>query len=158
MRGPGLAALVLLLSSSATGCSLLVKECTLIGCSDGLALEVSARGSPLPPGVYKFHFALDGAIQELECAVQVEPRASRCDSLGGARGGALGGAVYDAAGKTSKFQLRLAPAKTISMLLASSNGLRVERTFGPTYREFEPNGPGCAPTCVEASASIEVDP
>lgn len=139
------------------GCNLLDgQSCTEIGCRNGAAIAIRAgNGLTAPLGV---QLEIDG--RRLSCPPPAPD--STCDPMVSvvhrAQLDCREVRTADSRRQTcvpnGEFEQVLTfhgtPARVVVTLLA--DGVAVaERTFDLTYAKFQPNGPDCEPTCLQAS-------
>lgn len=142
-------------------------SCTLIGCSDGVHLEVRAARDAWPAGEYTVEIS-DGDDSHRCTATLPNPslwttesttfkcgrtslsaflRATQgCDDErdGGTDGVTCGALVLEVPGNPSSMQVRIdRDGQTI-----------LDESVQPKYREMQPNGPGCEPVCERSSVEL----
>lgn len=131
--------------------------CTMIGCLDGLRVALE-RDAPWPAGSYRFELRLDGDLVTCEGVLPLGP----C--------GEAGVTCSDPEVAVSTTGCARPPAEhgfpdvTFGAHLPATVEITVERDgtplasgrFTPTYRASQPNGPGCAPLCCQASEELAV--
>jgi len=152
-----LPALVLTLACSADTDAPL-KACTLIGCVDGLTVDLEPA-SGWPAGSYRFTIDADatrvtcsGSLPLPSCAAG---RALTCDTPGVVTitesGCALpaGAQGFPQIGFDSKLQPR-----RVVINITRNDALIGRAELAPEFRTSEPNGPGCPPTCHQAHAQM----
>jgi hypothetical protein len=135
--------------------------CTLIGCEDGLNVELRPE-SGWPAGEYRFQIRADdvavtcrGSLPLPSCA---ESPSVTCDTEGLVQivesGCALPPDSHAFPGL--RFDPKLRPQKV--EIAITQDGRRVGRSdFVPSFQRVQPNGPGCPPTCEVAHAVIDLD-
>lgn len=121
-----LAAAGLLLLSGCVG-NLLVGDCTLIGCVNGLSIALSR----IPNEAYTVQLLVEGeAPREVTC-----PDPSRCS------------------GPAFFFENTLPTVATVVVTTAAGEARQEVR---PTYSTNRPNGRGCDPVCRNGTATVTV--
>jgi hypothetical protein len=148
------------------------KACTEVGCADGLTAMVTGPDAALPAGLHLLTVTADGTTTT--CTFKVPS-----DTLPG--GGTVGPSCPPGLGVSIGQQsvctekeeaggrsLTCTPVagqsvETISLMGAPAH-VHLVQTMGtatvldvtvtPTYLASQPNGPGCDPTCHEASAML----
>lgn len=131
------------------------KICTEIGCANGFRLEL--RKDSWEPGSYSFHIEADGEVSDCTGSLPLKPcDASPSVTCTGAKGffiGESGCAMAADQQGFSEIQFETSP-KQITVTISRDGSELAKQTFEPTYKESQPNGPGCEPICRQASASI----
>jgi hypothetical protein len=135
------------------------RACTEIGCLDGLHVElVPSEG--WAPGRYTFLFEADGAAQSCEATLPLpgcEEPAVSCSGASFAQLGASGCALPAAQHGFASIDFPDALTE-IRVRVERDGQTLVDRSLAPTYREVQPNGPGCGPVCRTASEQLAVSP
>jgi hypothetical protein len=143
-------------------------SCTLIGCSDQSTVTFSTTTGRWADGTYTLNVAADGTAGTCTFAID-----SAAGTLSGACGGVsainpteLDGGRVDSDGGVDTFVFSgvsgsydiVLPVEGAPLRLAvtlSIDGKTIANaTLMPNYRRFQPNGPGCDSTCLEASSTV----
>lgn len=132
------------------------RACTDIGCSDGLRVELAPATGSWAPGSYVFAIVTPTGTTTCEGALPLPAcetgRAFRCAGppvLITESGCAL---PAEAHGFSTLELAAGPPAVTITI---SKDGVElVRRELAPSYQTTSPNGPGCEPTCRQASETL----
>jgi hypothetical protein len=133
------------------------KVCTMIGCVDGLRIDLQAGGG-WAPGQYTFEFALDGA--PVRCSGALPLRACEdgpsltCDVPDRVQIGESGCALPPEQHGFGDIYIPSGPAQVELSITRDDQPLLSRVTLSPTYTETQPNGPGCEPICRGAAAQI----
>jgi len=132
------------------------RACTMIGCMDGLALELTPS-SAWPAGDYSFAFVIDGAPVTCGGALPLpacgDGPALACDVAGAVQIGESGCALAPDSHGFSDILFMSAP-KTVELTISRAGAPLLARTLTPTYRESQPNGEGCPPVCTSANMTL----
>ncbi len=125
----------------ASGCG---QGCTMVGCSDGLWLDVVARC--WPDGAYEVSGALDGEPFAFELV------------LPGPGGGGASADGRVSARIDDRFLLEIddARSRTVELRIRRDELVVFEETWNPEYRKFRPNGEDCEPVCRVAGRETVV--
>lgn len=131
--------------------------CTEIGCVNGFHLNLHKQ--TWEAGSYSFHIEADGAVTECTGSLPLKP----CDgspslSCTGAKGffiGESGCAMAPDQQGFSEIQFESAP-KQVTVTISRDGSELIKQSFEPTYRETQPNGPGCEPICHQATADLTI--
>jgi hypothetical protein len=114
------------LAAGQAACGTAGRACTLIGCSDGLTVELAGS----LPADYTVTARVDGAVvQRVEC-----------------------GAARDCRGEVFLEGVTAANVE----LEVTSGAVSERREVAPSYATVQPNGPGCPPICRQARVRIEL--
>ena len=167
MRG----AVGLLLCSTIAACET-SHICTLVGCGDGVSLEVRPAQGPFEDGGYELVIVADGqthacsfvlpddlpvqgSVHTIECtppmsaSLQAElicTEARGASSVSQTCAPIAGEFVLRALVQTTAPELELRIRRDDVPLLA--------QTLMPSYEIFQPNGPDCEPTCRQAGIEV----
>jgi hypothetical protein len=141
--------------------------CTLIGCEDGLTVELRPPTS-WPSGDYLFRIRVDAT--DVTCRGSI-PLAD----CGGSRGASPGAGVTcdpddvvriaesgcaSPAAAQGFPVLSFAPAlrpRSVEIAITRDGRVVGGATVMPSFREVRPNGPDCPPTCQTARAVLDLD-
>jgi len=130
------------------------KECTAIGCVDGLTLRLAAQDG-WKQGTYVFALDIDGVEQTCKGALPLPSCGQRglsCDNTL-AQLGESGCALPASEHAFSDIQIRSAPARV--KIRIERDGIKLaDEVITPSYRTSQPNGPDCGPVCTQASAAV----
>ncbi len=143
-----------LASACSSGAGSGPRECTLIGCVNGLSVDFS---TPLRErGAYRITIELDG--RQVTCEATL-PFAS-CGADGGCSSSEVmlmrsGCALPAEAHELSGVRVMSTPAAARIVVERDGNAV-AEKELAPTYAQSMPNGEGCGPVCEQASASLDV--
>jgi hypothetical protein len=114
---------VLLLAS----CNTLTTACTLIGCEDGLMVNLEGT----PPGAYRV---------EAWSEIKVNPRVFECG-----------------AGETCQpVFFPLFTGENVTVRVTTAAGTRTLKFTGVEYESLYPNGRRCGAACQQASVTVEL--
>jgi hypothetical protein len=143
--------------------------CTLIGCVDGLRIEITGADAALPAGMHTIRATtpagtssctftwppesvangwsvsaqcqagLSVLISQKTVCTASDPTSSRCDPVPGQFQEAI--------------QVSGTPA-SVELEERTGDTVLVSQTVTPTYRESRPNGPHCEPVCRQAEAKL----
>jgi hypothetical protein len=136
------------------------RACTLIGCDDGLTVELEPK-SGWPAGTYQFTIDADatrvtcrGALPLASCA---NAPALTCDTTGVVSISESGCALAAAAQGFPQitFARALRP-KRVVVAITRDDALVARAELLPEFKTSTPNGPGCPPTCTQARAQVTV--
>jgi hypothetical protein len=111
------------------------QDCSLVGCGDAVTVA-------LVPGIdatYDVTLVLDGEAEAFTCTTA----------------GTSWVSVENCTGQG--FLLRGAPESVEITVNAEDGSWNGSLSTSPTYRSYQPNGPGCTPTCRSASLTIAND-
>ena len=100
-------------------------NCTDIGCSDGLVVELTGA----PPGPWSISVSSQGTTHAQDCAA----------------GGNCGGVMF--------FEGFLPQLVTVTVTRGSNTVTYFNQA--PTPRTFEPNGPRCGPSCNQPRVTVQ---
>ena len=140
------------------------RACTLIGCQDGLTVELEP-GSGWPAGDYRFRFEGNGVQVQCRGSLPLPPcqagRAVTCEPAGVATIVESGCALPASAHGFSQvfFDPKVQPATlrvSIERIEGSSTTVLAAVDLSPRFETLQPNGPGCPPTCRQARARVNV--
>lgn len=134
------------------------QRCTEIGCADGLMVGVTSDAR-WPAGEYRFVIDVEGttttctgALPLPECGTQ----AITCDREGVVRISESGCALpADQHAFGDLYFEETLPSVRVEILHEERSVAM--GSFTPTYQTLQPNGPGCGPTCRNASVQLPVD-
>ena len=125
MRRRILQAMCLGLFAFAAGCDF-VRSCTLIGCMNGLIVQLSTQPTS-PPYRVEITGSGFGAVHVYECT-----HPTNCSSM----------AIFE------DYFPDVATVKVITTAGTTTTHVT------PVYKESQPNGRGCGPTCRQASVTV----
>lgn len=132
------------------------KMCTLIGCINGLHLNL-AKVTPWTAGNYSFAFDLDGTAVTCTGALPLpacdKGAALRCDVEGKVQIGESGCALPPEQHGFSDIQILGEPAK-VKLTITRDDQQLHSGELTPTYVTSRPNGPDCEPECRGANAEV----
>lgn len=138
------------------GCESEGTQCTLIGCQDGLQVQLQ-HSSQWPTGDYTVQVTLDNQ-PPVSCTVSLPfasvTAAATCSSADvqlQTAGQALSADQHALTG----LWIRTTPAK-VQLVLQHNTATLLDQTLQPTYQTSRPNGPDCEPECTQATASVAV--
>lgn len=117
---------MLMVAASCTNNAPPAEVCTLIGCDDGLAVEIAGDR--------------DGPVQIRVEAPDQETRTFECSDASVRCGTFLGG---------------FTPSE-VTVVVIDAGGQETARTLTPTYETTYPNGPDCPPGCEQATVRMSV--
>jgi hypothetical protein len=129
-----------------------------MGCASGfsLSLEPSSRW---PAGDYRFEIEADGVSQVCKVTLPLRGCAAgpsvECTGATLATIGESGCALAPKEHGLSSIQFRGNPLK-VRIAVSRQGTALVAQDFAPGYRWVQPNGPGCAPQCLQASSTIRL--
>ena len=130
--------------------------CTLIGCQDGLQVQLQ-RSGPWPAGEYTLQVMLDDQ-PAVSCAVSLPfasvTTAATCSSAD-VQLQTSGQALSADQHALTAVWIRSTPAKA-RLVLQHNTATLLDQTLQPTYQTSRPNGPDCKPECTQATASVAV--
>lgn len=155
----GVGLFVLLVSCSDGALPFEPKGCTLLGCNDGLTVDLQAPAA-WPAGTYRFELDADGATQTCEATIPLPP----CDTQGiqctgdHARVSVSGCALPPSAQGFGPITFWKGPSTAVVRIFKGDGTKIADGTFHPTYALSRPNGPECEPECRSApSERLAVD-
>jgi hypothetical protein len=132
--------------------------CTEMGCVSGFQLDVEPLSS-WPHGKYHFEIVADGKKQICDGTLPL----LACD-----RGGSLkctgdtiasivesGCALEDKEHAFGSISFDGTPCDVRVVITRDGKPL-LDRSFQPSYRWFQPNGPGCDPQCIQARDDVKL--
>jgi hypothetical protein len=124
--------------------------CTLIGCVDQFSATVTVDTNMVPAGMHVLTVTFDGAATS--CPFNLPPRTDPVnDPCAAAFSLMVPGTSTD--GKfTEKIVVPGAPT-SIEVRQTLDGTVVLDQTISPAYQTNQPNGPGCGPTCHQASAA-----
>jgi hypothetical protein len=129
-----------------------------MGCSSGFALSLEPS-SKWPAGDYRFEIEADGASQVCEVTLPLRSCATgpsvKCTGASLATIGESGCALDAREHGLSSIQLQGTPLK-MKIAISRQGKALVAQDLAPAYRWVQPNGPGCGPQCLQASATMRV--
>lgn len=135
-------AIVLLAGLVVSGCGV---ACTLIGCNDSVSFQLGTAAQ---------HFGLNEPVLVKACAgarcaeETVTLTADGSSSTGPALRLGSGTLVFD-------FNSPVSGAVTVSLeLKKNGNVVFTSSRDGVTFSNLQPNGPGCAPVCQQATLTL----
>lgn len=128
MRATGLALVLCVFIGGCSNSPEPVQACTLIGCESGL--EVQLVGTP--PEAYRVEASAPG---------QPTPRVVECTAT-------------NPCGPRVFLRDFTPESATIRLIVGADTATRTVR---PSYETVQPNGPGCPPTCRQASVQIDLE-
>jgi hypothetical protein len=141
--------------------------CTLIGCEDEFTATVTVDSTMVPAGRHTFTMTIDGAASS--CTFQLPPSGNLvndpCSTGFGLSVGPAQTCTTTQTDAVSSQQCQPIDGVFVEKIIVngSPNSMKVQQTVGgtvifeqtisPTYQTNQPNGPGCGPTCHQASAA-----
>lgn len=132
------------------------KICTEMGCIDGFHVDVEPQA--WAKGQYKLVIEADGKKSTCEATLPLPACGKQAVSCKGdvqVMIGESGCALPPDQQGLGPFNFKGAPAKV--SITVSRGGKEVGKgTFSPTYKQVQPNGPSCPPTCNHASDKITI--
>lgn len=134
------------------------RECTGIGCVDGLTLTLKAPAG-WKAGNYTFTIEVDGHEQTCEGALPLPPcgtsslRCKQEDKTILAIIGESGCALPASQHAFSDIRIDATPAE-VKVHIARDGLVLADQKFEPIYVTSQPNGPGCEPICKTASGTV----
>ena len=141
--------------------------CTLIGCEDGLKVELRPA-SGWPAGEYRFRIQANGVVVTCRgslplpsCVGSSESGAQKnvsCDNEGLVQVVESGCALpADAQAFPGLwFDPKLRPTR-VEISITRDGQLVAETEIAPSFERVQPNGPACPPTCDVAQAVVDVE-
>jgi len=144
---------------SASGCDVLSKGCTLVGCEDGFTANVRSADGSFPSGAHRIEVLADTA--SLTCTFAY-PFARPGDNA--SCGVDLRVAVWEELACTET-QCEPIPGKFYEAITVPGTPAQVhvwqyvddmailDAAVAPTYKEVAPNGRECGPICRQATVS-----
>jgi hypothetical protein len=163
MRGWSLVGAALAVAGLAAACE--TKVCTLRGCQDQLHATITSGDGSIPPGMHLVEVTADGAT--LSCTFQVPSgagtAAAQCPSGLQVLVGQRSDCTDIDTGSARVLECRPIPGsffeditvigqpRVVRVRVIVEGAVVLDRTESPTYEEALPNGPGCDPTCHQAS-------
>lgn len=132
------------------------RECTDIGCVDGLRLTVSPS-SGWAAGAYRFELDVDGQAVTCQGSFPLqscEQRSFSCDA-DTVRLGVSGCALPGNQQGIADIAFEGFPLEISVRVLRDGTEL-ASTTLEPAYKAGQPNGPGCDPICCGASGQLTV--
>jgi hypothetical protein len=140
-----LSSLALCFASSGCGDGDGDRSCTLIGCSDGLTVELQ----PNIPSTYDVQLVLDGAEGAFTCTQREEGGWQVTNQSGETPvQGCTGRGIEIVDATPASVQIAVAAQD-----LDWTGSINAE----PEYEALQPNGPECDPTCQRASLTIQAE-
>jgi hypothetical protein len=136
------------------------KSCTLIGCTDEFAVEISqSSGAALGLAA---DLVIDG--RAVSCPALSGTDRATCDStvvassyeLQSCTDSTSGSVVTETCVGTGNYALRITitgTPKLVDISLRGTTAPVAEQTFQPQYTSAQPNGAGCDPACSQAFAT-----
>ena len=130
------------------------KTCALIGCQDQFSAGVSSVNGQLPSGMHRVELLVDGVTMMCTFTIPLP-------------GGGTGQPTCPAG-----MNVLITPAADAQVEIITISGAPgqvhawqyvddvaiLDAAVAPTYHDNQPNGPGCDPTCRQASASWSLLP
>lgn len=133
------------------------KACTMIGCLDGVRVELAHAGA-WAPGTYTFAVDLDGAVVTCTGALPLPAcdagPAITCDGEG-VQVMESGCALEPAAQSFPEIMIPRGDLRELGLTVTLGGAPLVTTRMKPAYVESRPNGPECEPLC--RSAGLRVD-
>jgi hypothetical protein len=132
--------------------------CSLVGCNDGVGIDLAAVTTRFPMQPLKLHVCLDASCQDAVIT------ANDCEQAQLPAGGPTpalvlictlqsGGTVSVTASSTSP--LASTQTTSVSLSLTDATGAIVyEHTESVALTSSQPNGPDCAPTCYQGRLTL----
>jgi hypothetical protein len=147
-------------SSSSTGPTDPPRACTLIGCQDGLDVDLTP-GNNWPAGAYVFTIDADAARVTCRGSLPLPAcsagSAITCDPSGVVSivesGCALPASAHGF--PQIRFDAKARPRKVV-VTVTRNDGVIGRAELSPEFQRVEPNGPGCGPICNQARARMTV--
>jgi hypothetical protein len=138
------------------------RACTLIGCDDGLKVDLVAAEGGWRGGDYVFTFRIDDT--PVRCAASLPlpacsaGRAVSCEPAGMVTIVESGCALPASAQGFPQvaFDPRLRPDRVSVTIEWRGETVIAREELAPRFRTSEPNGPGCPPVCTQAQGSVSV--
>jgi hypothetical protein len=135
------------------------RACTLIGCDDGLKVDLQPN-SGWPAGAYQMTVQADDVRVVCRGSLPLPPCASRaisCEPAGVVTIGESGCALPAASHGFSQiaFESKLRP-KRVEVSITRDGASVAQATLAPVFQTLFPNGPDCPPGCDTAQARIDV--
>ncbi len=128
--------------------------CTLVGCEDGLGIELKKGSGTWEPGKYVFEASIDGTKSSctLDLPFVTDPGCPILVKLG-----LMNNDPNGAAAATFPASVVIGVTATHVTLSISRDGVEIAKgDFTPTYSILEPNGERCGPTCHVAGDTLAV--
>lgn len=132
--------------------------CTLIGCQDGLTIEVQA--SAWAPGTYVFDMTADGKSRRCEAKLPLpacDVQALTCTGDVEAQISVSGCALPAGSQGFGPITFRSGPAN-VEVAISRDGTSLGKGSFRPTYQTSRPNGPRCEPVCRQAEGRLVLGP
>jgi len=155
--GPRAFALVVL-AGAATACG--DDACTTIGCVDEFALTIRHADGRPPSEAVEVSDDMDDVVCPVVSLDQPYASCSETisinlmEELSCTRYGSGGGSDGQTCVSTGRYELLVVvqgkPAN-VAVTLHDGDTIVAEKTFEPAYKAAQPNGPGCGPTCQQAT-------
>lgn len=125
--------------------------CTEMGCQTGA--RVAFRTAHWDPGSYRVQIAADGKKTECNVTIPLPTDTDKpaCDNDHALL--ELNGALLPVHAQSLGGVQVLRRADEISVQITRDGHELASRTFTPRWREVQPNGPGCPPTCTQGDES-----
>jgi hypothetical protein len=130
-------------------------SCTLIGCDGGLRIDFTR--SAWPAGNYSVFVVMD-ANQQALCQVKLPMSPTESAGICNAEDVLLAtsGQMLPA-NQQSILGVRInGVPKTVNVTIKRDGQTELAADVTPTYVTSQPNGPGCEPTCTQATAQLPV--
>ncbi len=124
--------------------------CTKIGCVDQFSATVTVDATTVPAGKHTLTVTIDGAATS--CSFNLPELANPVNDPCAA-GFSLSVPGQPTDGKFTETIRVLGTPSSIEVHQTLDGTVVLDQTLSPTYQTNQPNGPGCAPICHQASAA-----
>jgi hypothetical protein len=148
--------LVVVAASALGGCA--YERCTEAGCADGYSLSVQAESGLLPNGRYDVRVTpKDASSQECHFVVSDTGCASgHCVTESSCNASYIVG--YQEHGLPDEVIIGYPLFDdSVAVVVARDSAVVFDAVLLPEYREIQPNGPECGPTCLVGVDTVHVD-
>jgi hypothetical protein len=160
-------------------------QCTLVGCEDQATLDLQSPTGAWPPGSYQFALVIDGNAANCAIQVPAAPSGTtrvdgsctskitltflaeqQCGTP--ANDGAATGTTSSGSNSTQSETCSPVPGhfhqtltlpgtpRDVALTLTRDDHSLVQQNVTLTYATSQPNGPGCDPTCHQASSALTI--
>lgn len=127
------------------------RECTEIGCTDGLTLRLLADEDDFEVGTYAVSITADG--EQTDCSFEIKSDCAGADICVGEEDCNAGYPL--SASDPSEVTLLVGGAPADVTVVVTLDGQEiVNETTQPEYMEVQPNGEGCPPICNQATMEL----
>ena len=131
--------------------------CTQIGCSSGYLLSVHSAENRFPAGRYDIRLTPE-ADSTHACFFVVTDDATQCDSGECITQENCNALYLVGSADPDRVELGYPVVAGPLRVIVERDGVVIRETvFQPAYEESQPNGPGCAPTCLNASNDLMIE-